>query len=95
MNEVVIVSGSRTAVGAFGGSLKNTSVVTLGATVMHETLRKAGLRPVVSTEMQAVTPEKLKNQGALELEEKYNTWDTRITSYNVCYTKLLRLPTAA
>ncbi|MDD2463969.1 MAG: thiolase family protein [Desulfobulbus sp.] len=75
MNEVVIVSGSRTAVGGFGGSLKNTPVVTLGATVMHETLRKVGLRPVASAEMQAVTPEKLKDQGALELEQKYNTWD--------------------
>ncbi len=79
MNEVVIVSGSRTAVGGFGGSLKNTPVVTLGATVMHETLRKAGLRPVASQEMQAVTPKKLKDQGPLELEERYNTWDSAAT----------------
>jgi acetyl-CoA C-acetyltransferase len=79
MNEVVIVSGSRTAVGAFGGSLKNTPVVTLGASVMRETLRKAGLRPVASTAMAAVTPEKLKAQGQIELEKKYAAWDTAAT----------------
>lgn len=79
MNEVVIVSGSRTAVGAFGGSLKDTPVVSLGAAVMHETLRKVGLRPVASQEMLAVGPEKLKDQGELELEKKYNTWDAAAT----------------
>jgi acetyl-CoA C-acetyltransferase len=31
MDDVVIVSGSRTAVGSFGGALKGTPVVELGA----------------------------------------------------------------
>ncbi len=75
MNEVVIVSGCRTAVGAFGGSLKNTSVVTLGASVMRETLRKAGLRPTASSEMRAVAPNKLMDQAQLDLEKKYADWD--------------------
>jgi len=79
MNEVVIVSGCRTAVGAFGGSLKNTSVVTLGASVMRETLRKAGLRPVASSAMLAVAPQKLKDQGLIDLETKHHTWDTAAT----------------
>lgn len=79
MNEVVIVSGSRTAVGAFGGSLKNTPVVSLGASVMRETLRKAGLRPSVSSAMMAVAPEKLKAQGQIELESKYASWDSAAT----------------
>ena len=79
MNEVVIVSGCRTAVGAFGGSLKNTPVVTLGANVMRETLRKAGLRPTASAEMLAVAPNKLKDQGLIDLEKKYSTWDTAAT----------------
>jgi acetyl-CoA C-acetyltransferase len=70
-------------VGAFGGSLKNTSVVTMGATVMHETLRKAGLRPAASQEMRAVTPEKLKGQGVLELERKYDTWDKDATEITI------------
>jgi len=75
MNEVVIVSGSRTAVGAFGGSLKDTSVVTLGASVMRETLRKAGLRPAASKAMQAVAPDKLKEQGLIDLEKNGGEWD--------------------
>ena len=83
MNEVVIVSGSRTAVGGFGGSLKNTPVVTLGATVMQETLRKVGLRPVAGPELQALTPEKLKGQGPLELEQKYSAWDQGATEITI------------
>ena len=46
MNRAVIVSGSRTAVGAFGGALKDVSAVRLGATVLREALQKVGLRPV-------------------------------------------------
>ena len=83
MHEVVIVSGSRTAVGAFGGSLKNTPVVTLGASVMRETLRKAGLRPAVSPAMMGITPDKLKGQGQIELEKQYATWDDQATAITV------------
>lgn len=80
MNEVVIVSGSRTAVGAFGGSLKDTSVVTLGATVMRETLRKVGLRPAASADMLAVAPKKLQDQGVIDLESKAGEWDSAATA---------------
>ena len=45
MSEVVIVSGVRTAIGAFGGSLKDVSVVSLGSLVIKEALKRAGLRP--------------------------------------------------
>ena len=83
MNKVVIVSGSRTAVGAFGGSLKNTPVVTLGANVMRETLRKAGLRPAVSPAMMGVTPDRLKEQGQIELEKQYAIWDAQATAVTV------------
>jgi len=75
MNEVVIVSGSRTAVGSFGGSLKDTSVVSLGASVMRETLRKVGLRPVAGKEMLTVAPAKLQDQGLIDLETKAGDWD--------------------
>ncbi|MCL2457540.1 MAG: acetyl-CoA C-acetyltransferase [Desulfobulbus sp.] len=76
MNEVVIVSGSRTAVGAFGGSLKDTSVVKLGASVMRETLRKVGLRPTASPDMLAIAPDKLQDQGLIELESKASEWES-------------------
>ena len=42
-NEVVIVSGVRTAVGSFGGSLKNHSPAELGAAVVSEAVKRAGI----------------------------------------------------
>jgi len=83
MNEVVIVSGCRTAVGAFGGSLKSTPVVTLGASVMRETLRKAGLRPAASSAMRTVEPKKLKDRGLIDLETKHGTWDNAATEISL------------
>jgi acetyl-CoA C-acetyltransferase len=79
MRDVVIVSGSRTAVGAFGGSLKKVSVVDLGKTVMKETLKKAGLRPQPSKEMQEVYPDKLKDQGQIDLEKEGYDYDDSLT----------------
>jgi len=43
MTEVVIVSGSRTAIGTFGGGLKTVPSVRLGAAVIQDALTKAGL----------------------------------------------------
>ena len=45
MKEVVIVSAVRTAIGAYGGSLKNTSAVDLGAAVIKEAINRAGIKP--------------------------------------------------
>ncbi|HMT63798.1 MAG TPA: beta-ketoacyl synthase N-terminal-like domain-containing protein, partial [Ottowia sp.] len=41
--EVVVVSGVRTAIGTFGGSLKDTPTVELGALVVKEALARAGV----------------------------------------------------
>ena len=41
MNEVVIVSAVRTAIGSFGGSLKNISAIDLGAEVIKSALEKS------------------------------------------------------
>lgn len=78
MEKVVIVSGSRTAVGAFGGSLKDVSVVDLGATVLRETLNKAGLRPVRNQDFSDTVPVKLSNQDEIALEAEYAQWDTSL-----------------
>ena len=43
MNEVVIVSGVRTPVGDFGGSLKKHSPADLGAIVVAEAVKRAGI----------------------------------------------------
>ncbi|MFW6056320.1 MAG: acetyl-CoA C-acyltransferase, partial [Chloroflexota bacterium] len=45
MRDVVIVSGARTAIGAFGGALKDIPAIDLGTLAMSEALKRAGLRP--------------------------------------------------
>jgi len=75
MKEVVIVSGSRTAIGTFGGGLKDVAVTELGAVVMKDVLKRANLRPVPSETMKAAAPDKLKGQGLTELEKKSYDWD--------------------
>ena len=42
-NEIVILSGARTAIGTFGGALKDTPTVDLGALVVKEALARAGV----------------------------------------------------
>ncbi len=43
MTEIVILSGARTAIGAFGGSLAGTSPIDLGTAVTKAALERAGL----------------------------------------------------
>ena len=45
MKEVVIVAAVRTAIGSFGGSLKDISVVELGSLVIKNAIERASLRP--------------------------------------------------
>lgn len=75
MNRAVIVSGCRTAVGAFGGALKDVSAVRLGSTVLREVLQKVGLRPVADDSMIGLGPGKLQGQGPIPLELKHGSWD--------------------
>lgn len=75
MRDVVIVSAARTAVGNFGGTLKDTPVVQLGALTLKEALKKAGLRPEVSEALKEVAPESLKSEEKIELETKAYDYD--------------------
>lgn len=70
MRNVVIVSGARTPVGAFGGGLKTTPVVELGAVVLKETLKKVGLRPMVAKGLAGLEPDGLKGLGMIDLEKQ-------------------------
>lgn len=45
LKEVVIVSGVRLPVGNFGGSLKDISVIDMGAMVVAEAVKRAGIEP--------------------------------------------------
>lgn len=51
MREVVIVSAKRTALGSFGGSLKDVSAVELGTTVVRESLKGINLDPSLVDEV--------------------------------------------
>ena len=75
MRDVVIVAGARTPVGAFGGSLKTTPVVQLGALVLKETLKKAGLRPFATEGLTKYEPDSLKGTGMVELEKEAYDYD--------------------
>ena len=45
MSDVVIISGCRTAVGTFGGALKDVTAVELATVAVREAVRRAGIRP--------------------------------------------------
>lgn len=83
MRNVVIVSGTRTPVGSFGGSLKTTPVVDLGALVLKETLKKAGLKPMATEELTRFEPDFLKGGGMVELEKKHYDYDDSLQPVQV------------
>jgi acetyl-CoA C-acetyltransferase len=76
--EVVVVSGARTAIGAFGGSLKDIPVVELGATVIKEALKRAGLRPKSGEELLSCCPDALKPDAIIEMEKKHYDYDSSL-----------------
>lgn len=51
MKEVYIVNCCRTAVGTFGGALKDTSAVDLGVTVVKEVLKRSNVNPELVDEV--------------------------------------------
>jgi acetyl-CoA C-acetyltransferase len=75
MREVVIVSGSRTAIGTFGSGLKDVPVAELGGIVMKDVLKRANLKPVAGIAAMESAPDKLRDQGITDLEKKSYDWD--------------------
>ncbi|MBM7835377.1 acetyl-CoA C-acetyltransferase [Clostridium sardiniense] len=51
MRDVVIVSAVRTALGSFGGSLKDVPAADLGALVIKEAVKRAGIKPEMVEEV--------------------------------------------
>lgn len=78
MSNVVIVNGVRTAVGAFGGSLKTVPAKDLGALVIRETLSRSGFKPIVSTYAKADGPDACKDESLAPIEQKYYNWDNNL-----------------
>lgn len=75
MKEVVIVSGARTAVGNFNGSLKDIRTVDLGALVIKEAIKRAGLRPAISDFVKSCRPDALGEFDMTEINRKYYDYD--------------------
>lgn len=71
MREAVIVNGARTAVGEFGGSLKGVKTADLGALVIKESLKRAGLKPIVNDFIKSCRPDALGNFEMTETNKKY------------------------
>ncbi len=83
MQDVVIVAGARTPVGAFGGSLKTTPVVQLGALALKGALKKAGLRPVATEDITRFEPDSLKGTGTVPLEKEAYDYDESLQPVRV------------
>lgn len=83
MQNVVIVSGKRTAIGSYGGSLKDTPVVDLGAAVLKQSLQDAGLRPVTGEECIKYGADAIRDEGKIELELKYDDYDSNLQPVEV------------
>jgi len=78
MGEAVIISGARTAIGNFGGSLQDVPAAKLGSIVIKEALKRAGLKPIVDPEVLSYAPKSLKDEGVIELEQKYADWEDNL-----------------
>ena len=83
MKEVVVVNGVRTAIGNFGGTIKDIPVVQLGSLVIKGVLQKSNLKPASSEKVLDYAPEKLKGTGLTELEKKYYDWDAALKEVQV------------
>ena len=72
MREVVIVSAVRTAIGSFGGSLKDVPSSELGAIVINEAVNRAGIKPelveevVMGNVIQAAQGQNVARQAAVK-----------------------------
>ena len=83
MSNAVIVSGARTAVGAFGGSLKDVAAKDLGALVIREVLIKAGLKPALPANAAQDAPDTARAEGLSPIEQQYAKWSDSLNEIAV------------
>jgi acetyl-CoA C-acetyltransferase len=83
MKEVVIVSGARTAIGNFGGALKDIPTVKLGAIAIREALKKVSLKPATSKGLYDMAPEALMSVGMTGLEKTHYRWEDKSAEIQV------------
>ena len=78
MKEVVIVSGARTAVGSFGAALKGVRTVDLGALVIKEAIKRAGLRPSANEFINSCRPDVFAGVDMTDINKKYYDYDASL-----------------
>ncbi len=78
MSTPVIIDGARTAVGKFGGSLKDVPLVELGRVVINAAVKRSGLRPAVSDEIRSFRPDIFGEYDSTELNRRYYDYDTEL-----------------
>ena len=83
MTEVVIVSGVRTAIGNYGGALRDTPAAKLGSIVIKEALKRVSLRPKRDPEVLSYAPEMFRDTGLIELEKRYHDWDDSLKEVRI------------
>jgi acetyl-CoA C-acetyltransferase len=83
MSDVVIVSGVRTAIGGFGGGLKEVTAARLGSIVIKDLLKRVGLRPKAGKSQLDAGPSALAGEGLSELEKKYYDWPANLKEVQV------------
>jgi len=83
MAEVVIVSAARTAIGSFGGSLRDVEVMDLGKVVIKEVLNRIGRRPIVPEEIKELRPSILRDIDKSPVEQKYMSWDESLPGLKI------------
>jgi acetyl-CoA C-acetyltransferase len=82
MREAVIVSCARTAIGSFGASLKDVSVVKLGGLAINEAIKRAGIRPSKNKDKD-VAPDIFEGKTDTELEAKYYDYDSGLKEVEI------------
>jgi acetyl-CoA C-acetyltransferase len=83
VKEAVIVSAVRTALGNYGGTLRDMPAVKLGSLVIKEALKGVGLCPRRDPEVLSFAPEVFKYTGPVELERGYHDWDDSLTEVSI------------
>ena len=77
MKEAVIVSCARTAIGQFGQSLKDVSVIKLGGIAIKEAIKRAGLRPSKNKDKE-FAPDIFGGKTDTNLEAQYYDYDSSL-----------------
>jgi len=83
MTEAVIVSGARTAIGNYGGSLQDISAPQLQVIAIKGALKKVGVRPGRSAKLDKLAPRDFQGIGEIDLEKKYNDWDQSLQEIEI------------